>query len=498
MLYLSKSKYCGLWQCPKIAWLRKYKPEEFREDDSALSRMETGQEVGALARGLFGTYTDVTVVENDQLNLSEMLRRTREEMEKGTPVICEAAFSYNGLYCAVDILKKEGTGWAIYEVKSSTQDDKAVYYADVAYQHYVLKNCGVPVSACYLVVINNEYVFDGSLDLKEFFKVTEITNEVITERPAIEDNLKKAERLLADDHEPTIDLSEGCNKPYPCGFWKYCTRELPSPSVFDLYRMPFKKKLEYYHKGLTCYTDLISDPSMKNEKQLRQMEYNLSDKGTYVDREHIHEFLKQLSYPLYFLDFETIQPVIPRYIGTKPYQQIPFQYSLHYIEQEGGELKHREFLAEAGTDPRRPLAEQLCADIPMNVCVTAYNKAFECTRIRELAEAFPDLSVHLLNIESNIVDLLVPFQSGWYYNKAMGSSFSIKSVLPALFPDDPELDYHALEGVHNGSEAMAIFPKMGEMTPGEQAEARHNLLAYCKLDTLAMVKVWEKLKEVLS
>lgn len=166
-----------------------------------------------------------------------------------------------------------------------------------------------------------------------------------------------------------------------------------------------------------------------------------------------------------------MQPVIPKYIGPKPYAQIPFQYSLHYIETEGGELKHREFLAESGTDPRRKLAEQLCADIPMNVCVTAYNKAFECTRLKELAEAFPNLAEHLLNIRDNIVDLLVPFQSGYYYNRAMGGSFSIKSVLPAIFPDDPELDYHNLEGVHNGGEAMTIFPKIQFMTPEEKRQS---------------------------
>ena len=149
--------------------------------------------------------------------------------------------------------------------------------------------------------------------------------------------------------------------------------------------------------------------------------------------------------------------------------------------------------AESGTDPRRAIAEQLCEDIPKNVCVTAYNKAFECTRLKELAEAFPDISEHLLNIEQNIKDLLVPFQSGYYYNRAMGGSFSIKSVLPAIFPDDPALDYHNLEGVHNGGEAMAIFPKIKDMPPEEQITARYNLLKYCELDTLAMVKVWEEL-----
>ena len=226
------------------------------------------------------------------------------------------------------------------------------------------------------------------------------------------------------------------------------------------------------------------------------MEFALKEMGTYVDKGGVRDFLDTLSYPLYFLDFETMLPVIPRYEGTHPYQQITFQYSLHYIEHEGGELKHKEFLAESGPDPRRALAEQLCADIPMNVCTTVFNKSFECGRIKELAAAFPDLAEHLLNIRDNIKDLLVPFQSGYYYNRAMGGSFSIKSVLPAIFPDDPALDYHNLEGVHNGGEAMTIFPKIKDLPPEEQQTARHNLLKYCELDTYAMVKVWEELVRV--
>ena len=182
-------------------------------------------------------------------------------------------------------------------------------------------------------------------------------------------------------------------------------------------------------------------------------------------------------------------------MGTHPFAQIPFQYSLHYIEHEGGELLHSEFLAESGKDPRREIAEALCRDIPADACVTAYNKQFECGRLRELAEAFPDLAEHLLAIEGNIVDLLVPFQKGWYYKREMGGSFSIKSVLPAICPDDPELDYHELEGVHNGSEAMSVFPEIRYMPPEEQEKARKNLLAYCRLDTLAMVKVWEELRK---
>lgn len=494
----SKSKYCGLWQCPKIAWLRKYKPDEITVDGSVLARMEAGNVVGDLAMGLFGDFVEVTAYNGDNIDLSKMIENTKAEIEKGTPVICEASFDFNGLYCAVDILKKENDGWAIYEVKSSTHEDKQVYAADVAYQKYVLENCGVNVTGTYLICINNEYVFDGTLDIHELFKIADISEGVFFESANIKTNLNVAELILKSEDEPPIDLSTACNNPYRCSFWKYCSKHIPSPSVFDLYKLPFKKKIDYYKKGIFRYEDLINDSKLTNEKQIRQMSFHLKEQGTHIDKAGIGEFLDTLSYPIYFLDFETIQPVIPEFIGTKPYAQIPFQYSLHYIEKEGGELKHKDFLAESGKDPRRALAEKLCEDIPLNVCVTAYNKGFECTRIKELAETFPDLADHLLNIESNIKDLLVPFQSGYYYNKDMGGSFSIKSVLPAIFPADPELNYKNLDQIHNGGEAMSIFPKIKDMPKEEQETTRKNLLKYCELDTYAMVKIWEELRRVVE
>lgn len=494
----SKSKYCGLWQCPKIAWLRKYKPEEMTIDGSVITRMEKGNVVGDLAMGLFGDFVEVTAYNGDKIDLSKMIENTKAEIEKGTPVICEASFDYNGLYCAVDILRKENDGWAIYEVKSSTHEDKLVYAADVAYQKYVLENCGINVTGTYLVCLNNEYIFDGVLNIQELFKITDISESVFFESANIKTNLNVAELILKSEDEPPIDLSTACNNPYRCSFWKYCAKEIPTPSVFDLYRMNFSKKIDYYKKGKIRYEDLINEAKITNDKQLRQMSFYLKEQGTYIDKAGIGTFLDTLSYPIYFLDFETVQPVIPEYIGTKPYAQIPFQYSLHYIEKEGGELKHKEFLAESGTDPRRALAERLCEDIPMNVCVTAYKKTFECDRLKELAYAFPDLAEHLLNIKDNIKDLLEPFQSGYYYNKAMGGSFSIKSVLPAIFPDDPALDYHNLEQIHNGGEAMSIFPKIKDMPKEEQESTRHNLLKYCELDTYAMVKVWEELRRVVE
>ena len=497
-LSFSKSKYCGLWQCPKIAWLRKYKPDEITVDGSVLARMESGNIVGDLAMGLFGDFVEVTAYNGEKIDISKMIENTKAEMAKDTPVICEASFDFNGLYCAVDILRKDGDGWAIYEVKSSTHEDKQVYAADVAYQKYVLESCGVNVTGTYLVCINNEYIFDGILDIHQLFKIADISEAVFFESATIKTNLNVAELILKSENEPPIDLSTACNNPYRCSFWKYCSKHIPSPSVFDLYKMNFSKKIDYYKNGKIRYEDLINDSKITNEKQIRQMSFHLKEQGTHIDKAGISEFLDTLSYPIYFLDFETIQPVIPEFIGTKPYAQIPFQYSLHYIEKEGGELKHKDFLAESGKDPRRALAEKLCEDIPLNVCVTAYNKGFECTRIKELAETYPDLADHLLNIESNIKDLLVPFQSGYYYNKAMGGSFSIKSVLPAIFPDDPELNYKNLDQIHNGGEAMSIFPKIKDMPKEEQETTRHNLLKYCELDTYAMVKIWEELRRVVE
>lgn len=182
----------------------------------------------------------------------------------------------------------------------------------------------------------------------------------------------------------------------------------------------------------------------------------------------------------------------------RPYQQIPTQYSLHILRRQEAELEHREYLAEAGTDPRRAVAEHLVADIPADACTLAYNMGFEKGRISELANAFPDLADHLLAINAGMHDLIVPFRKGSFYARAMGGSNSIKAVLPALFPEDPELDYHALDGVHNGSEAMDAFARMVDMSPEETALTREHLLRYCELDTLAMVRIWERLCKAIG
>ena len=500
---LSKSRYTLFSQCPKALWLRTYKPDEATIDAGLEARFESGNEVGDLAMGLFGPFVEVTTKsEDDSLDLQAMIEKTKEEMAKGTDTICEASFTYESNYCAVDILRKTPNGWAIYEVKSSSfpefdgQETKLEKYApDIAYQKWVLTQCGINVTDTYLVCLNSDYVRQGELDIQKLFVVIDMKELVENEYLKVPAQVSLALKVLCKEDEPDINLSEHCMKPYGCAFLDYCKRQhgVPDeePTVFDLYRMNWAKKLEHYHAGRILFKDVREEDL--SDKQQMQVECTLND-AEHIDKEGIRNFLNKLSYPLYFLDFETLQQPIPQYDGQRPYQQITFQYSLHIKRSADAPYEHEEFLASNdGSDPRRSLAEHLCKDIPMNVCTMAYNKAFECGRIKELAGMYPDLAVHLLNIREHIQDLLDPFRDGYYYVPAMHGSFSIKSVLPALFPNEPSLNYHNLdERCQNGGNAMTLFPQIQFMEPEEA------ILRYCELDTWAMVKVWEKLKEVVE
>ena len=493
----SKSKYTAFVQCPKMLWLKTYRPELAAEDPAAQKRMAQGNAVGDLAMALFGDYEEMTAFKEDgKLDLSKMIKNTAEAVKRGVENICEAAFSFNGLYCAVDILHKDKDGYAVYEVKSSTSP-KPVYFTDIAYQKYVLEKCGIAVTGTYVVHIDNGYVFDGTLDLKSLFKIADVSKNIQNENETrdVEAVLATAKRVLSTRREPTLDLSEGCESPYPCAFWKYCARRIPAPSVFDVYRMPFTKQLELYRAGAIALNDVKAQTTL-TALQRQQIDFILEDKPEYIDKDGVKSFLDKLFYPLYFLDFETTQFAVPKFLNSKPYQQIPFQYSLHCLESESGKLAHKEFLDLSGNDPRRALAERLCEDIPKNACVLAFNSAFEKSQLNELSQLFPDLSEQLTAIRENVYDLLEPFRKGYYYNKAIGGSFSLKSILPAMFPNDPDLDYRRLDGVQNGGEAAEIYQLVKDMSPEKREIAKNNLLAYCKLDTYATVKILQKLKEL--
>ena len=488
---LSKSRYCRGIQCKKMLWLEKYKPEEETELNND-SVFDNGNMVHEVARYLFGKHINIDF--NEDLN--EMIYNTNATIDSYKDiVITEASFKYKNNFCSVDILVKNNDNYELYEVKSSTEL-KDIYVKDISYQYYVLTSLGLNVVKCSLVHLNSKYVRHGHLELDKLFTKEDITSDILKLQDEVKANIEDIDKYMEQEEEPIDDIDLKCFKPYPCPFFKYCTKALPSNNVFDIASMRSSTKVDFYKKGIYSYEDLVNEDINDNYK--KQIEYELYDKEDYIDRKSIKEFMDTLSYPLYFLDFETIQLPIPLYDNLSPYEQIPFQYSLHYIEKENGKLEHKEFLAEPGIDPRRSLALRLVNDIPMDVCTLAYNMSFEKTVIKKLAMMYPDLSEHLMNIHDNIRDLMIPFKYKKYYTKDMHGSYSIKYVLPALFPNDESLNYHNLDLIHNGSEAMSSYADMVNMNEEEQAYTKERLLRYCELDTYAMVKIYEKLKDVVE
>ncbi len=485
---LSKSKYCNGVQCKKMLWLEKYKPEE-KGELSNEAVLDNGNDVHEVARKLLGE--DINIEFNE--NLNEMIKDTKKALEKENVIVTEASFNYEHNFCSVDILKKTGNSYEIYEVKSSTHL-KDVFINDASYQYYVLTNLGLNVKKCYVVILNSNYIRKGELDLDKLFVKNDITDIAISKLDEVKSNIDAINKYMEQTEEPDDDIDNKCFKPYECPFFKYCTRQLPKQNVFDLRRIFNKEKIKLYKQGLYTYQDLLKEDI--NEKVKEQIEFELFAKEDKIDKKSIEMFLNTLTYPLYFLDFETFQMPIPQYDDVKPYMQIPFQYSLHYIENN--KLHHKEFLAKSGIDPRRSLAESLVNDIPFDVCTLAYNMSFEKNVIKNLSELYPDLKNHLMNIHDNIKDLMIPFKDRKYYTKDMSGSYSIKYVLPALFPNDESLNYQNLELIHNGSEAMNTYAKLEEYSKEEQEHIRERLLKYCELDTFAMVKIYEKLKEVIK
>ena len=483
---ITKSLYCSLLSCDRYAWLSRHKPEKYVEKKQE-DVLQNGKEVGELARNLFG---DFDLIEFNK-NINTMIDETQESVERGTHIIAEASFRYENAFCSVDILKNDIDGVEVYEVKSSTEVQD-IYLDDVAFQVYILKHLGYRVKKANIVYLNSDYVRYGDLELDKLFVIEDITELIKPREALVKDNIKRILKDLNNKEEITNDIDSYCFKPYECPFMEYCMKDLPKPNIFDIRRMKITDKLKLYKAGKISFEDLVNENI--NEKYLQQIDFELNDKDDYINKDNIKDFLSTLSFPLYFLDFETYQQAIPLFDGVSPYMQIPFQYSLHYIKDNT--LEHTEFLGEEGTDPRRKLALKLISDIEPNACVLAYNMSFEKGVIKNLAKMYPDLSDNLMNIHDHIVDLMVPFYNRDYYNKDMKGSYSIKYVLPALFPDDPSLNYHNLKLIHNGSEAMNAFNTLPEYDDEQRKIIRKNLLEYCKLDTFAMVKIWQKLNEI--
>ncbi len=491
---LSKSLYTRGIQCPKSLWLKKYKPDVLTPPDAAAQAVfETGNLVGDLACELFADGREVPFSKN----YDEMISTTAQWLDEGVPNIFEATFNFEGILVMVDILHVTPEGVEIYEVKSSTSV-KDIYLHDVSIQYYVLASLGFCIKSANVIHIDKTYVRGDELDLEGLFSIVDVTEEVVALQDDIPRILEEFEDYLSDRvNEPDIEIGKQCKDPYECDAKAYCwkvQRGIPDFSIFNIFNLGSKKQIELYEQGIVNIDDIPEGFAMTaNQKQAVE---NYKSKETHIDQEAIKAFLETLSYPIYHLDFETFQQAVPQFKGIRPFMQIPFQYSLH-VEHSDGSLEHREFLAQEGLDQRELLAQRLCEEIPSDATVLAYNMSFEKGVITHLASSYEELGAHLLSINENMRDLMTPFQQRHYVTPSMQGSYSIKYVLPALVPE-MEKAYKELEGVQNGGEAMNAFAGLSKLDDEEKQKVRKALLEYCKLDTLAMVKVLKQLREVMN
>jgi hypothetical protein len=313
----------------------------------------------------------------------------------------------------------------------------------------------------------------------------DITAEVENLQPFVVEEIVTQRAMLVGDL-PTIDIGPHCEDPYGCDFTGHCWDHVPDDSVFDL-RGRGVDKFALYRQGVVCQADIPLE--ILNDSQRFQAESTLM-KQDYLDSEGVREFVDSLWHPLCFLDFETFMDPIPPFEGTWPYQQIPFQFSLHMQREPGGEIEHHGFLGKRGQDPRSGLCDNLLRLIPPDACILAWNQSFEIRVLSGLADLFPVNSERIAQMIANFRDLMVPFRERTIYLWQTKGSYSIKAVLPVFIP---ELTYEGME-IADGGAAMDAWHVMNALEdPAELERLRAALWEYCKLDTLAMVRILERM-----
>ena len=485
--FISKSQYIRGRQCLKSLWLYRHKPEIRDEIGTAQQAVfDAGTDVGILAQQYF---PGGVLIPYDGFTLLEQIALTQTTIEKGADVIYEAAFCYENVFFKADILRKTAVGWELYEVKASTAV-KEVHIEDMALQNYVLQGLGMKLTNAYLMHINNQYIRQGDIEIRKLFSVEDVTYEIDALRPEVAKHLATMGTVLKGGM-PSIDIGPHCSQPYDCDFREHCWQHIPSPSVFDFARIG-KKAFELYNSGILHMKD--TPPDELNDKQLVQLEAWKQQKDV-INLPELRQFLDSLSYPLCFMDFETFATPVPLYDGIRPYQQVTFQYSLHVLNTNGGVLEHYEYLADGAVNPQRDFIESLLRGIPKGAMVVVWNATFERQRLQELMQVFPDKEEQIQKILEGIVDLMLPFQRRYIYKPGFQGSYSIKKVLPYMVD---ELSYQELD-INNGTAAMAGWLQMRNESKREEREIlRQQLIAYCQMDTYAMVEILRKMQQIVQ
>jgi hypothetical protein len=477
---LSKSRIISHRQCAKRLWLQVNAPNEAETDAASQARMDSGTKVGELARSLHprGLLIDTSTP-------ATALAETQKALCGPPRPLYEAAFAHQGVLVYVDLLLPEAGKWVIAEVKASTAV-KDYHYEDVAVQTWVAGQSGVMVARTELAHINNQFVYPGDGRYEGLFAHEDISPEIGAMLPEVPGWVAAAYATL-DGEEPAISPGSQCAKPFDCPFMDYCVEQAGTAAQDEVFPPEILPRGGVLAARLReqGYDDLRQVPLDLLEKPLHQRVRDVSASGIPYIGVELAPLLSALPYPRYYLDFETINLAIPIWAGTRPYQMVPFQWSCH-VEMADGHLEHREFLADGLSDPRPDFISKLLAAMGSTGPLLVYNQGFEAGRLRELAQAYPQHAHAIDLMIDRIVDLL-PLMRKHYYHPDMQGSWSIKKVLPTIAPD---LDYAAL-AVGDGSMAMDAFSEILDPdTPDERrAELRNQLLEYCGLDTMAMVRV---------
>lgn len=479
---LSKSKCIAGLQCLKRLYLQVHQPELAGElDEKSMAVIEQGYEVGRLAQGMF---PGGELIEAGHDEMTKALRETRVAVGNNTiPAIFEATFAHDNVLARVDILERLSRNkWRLVEVKSSTSV-KEHYLYDVAIQRRILEGLGMKVIPC-LMHLNRDYVYDGKrYDLEQLFHINDLTTETDNLERQVEKLIREERKMLARANPPEIEPGRHCTNPVTCEFYDVCNKPVPVDHVENLPGISTSKLVKLAELGIKSIGD-IPKSFLLTDRQKRAWECAKIGKPWFG--KGLKDALSGLQYPLYFMDFETLGVALPRYASMSPYQQIPFQWSVHIQCKPGAGLEHHEFLTDDTADPRPAFVDSLCRVIGNKGSIVAYNSSFESGCLKSLAESLPKRRAEIAHIQKRLWDLL-PVMRSHVYHPAFCGSFSLKRVLPALVP---ELSYEGME-VAEGSDAGLAWEKMvhAEVGSTHRNRLRDALLTYCRQDTLGLVRL---------
>jgi predicted RecB family nuclease len=484
---ISKSKFVAGRQCLKRLYWQVHEPELAAQPDAATEViMEQGHQVGLLARQLFPGGVGV----DGSAGLEQAIRATRELVANPeVPAIFEGTFENSSVLVRVDILQRRRDGrWRLVEVKSSTQV-KEEHLDDVGIQYRVLSRSGLDVASACLAHVNRNYVRDGAIDPRRFFKIRNLTRRVQRLQPKLTFQLRAEFTVLNMPKPPDLPAGPHCTNPVTCEFYDRCNLPRPDDHVGYLPRIHASAMDELEELGIESIHDIPEDFEL-TEIQRRAASCVQTGEPWY-DSEALKAELATLSYPISYLDFESVNPAIPRFAGMRPYQQVVFQFSVHRQKELGAQPEHFEFLAMEASDPRREFIASLCSVLGESGTIAVYNIAFESGRLSELAEWLPEFAERIKNIQARLWDLL-PVVRNRIYHPAFAGSYSLKAVLPAFLPS---MSYAGM-AVGNGQDAGLAWESLvhGDLACDERDRIRKALLDYCGRDTLALVKLITKLR----